>query len=341
MNILFIDCTKSAYDDETLAAAPMGGIQSATARLALQLAASGMKVSVMNARNDARMGGGVRWLPRGVVPDTQHYDAVIVNNEPKLFDLVKPQIAKGAKPYMWLHNPAGLWKFIRKGRIMPLLRYRPHAVFIGTVQRREGWYMRDASVILHSIPPFYFSTPRETPPQNKDAVFISKSYRGLRYALHVWRDKIHPRMNRARFIIFSDVDGFDHLGISDAEAARCGIVRAARLPRPELAAALQDMRLMFYPGHADETFCLAAAEASALGLPIVTRGIGSLSERVVHGKTGYVASCDNDIADHVCRLMTDDGVWMDMHRNSIAFAEAYRDAHSLASWRALLADHMG
>ena len=341
MNILFIDCTKSAYDDETLASSPMGGIQSATARLALQLAASGMAVSVMNAREDAKTGGGVHWLSRAAVPDTQGYDAVIVNNEPKLFDLAKAQIAKGARPYLWLHNPVGLWKFIRKGRILPLRRYSPHAVFIGTVQRRQGWYMRDASVILHSIPPFYFSAPRATAPSSRDAVFISKSYRGLKEALHLWRDKIHPRLDDARFIIFSDVDSFAHLGISDAEAERCGIVRAARLPRPQLAAAMQRMRMMLYPGHADETFCLAAAEASALGLPVVTKGIGSLSERVRHGETGYVAADDDTLADHVCRLMTDDAAWMQMHLNSLSFAESYRDAHSLAAWRALLAHHTG
>ena len=43
---------------------------------------------------------------------------------------------------------------------------------------------------------------------------------------------------------------------------------------------------MLVPGHKGEVFCLAAEEAKALCVPIVTMGFGSLSERVDHLKTG-------------------------------------------------------
>ena len=46
---------------------------------------------------------------------------------------------------------------------------------------------------------------------------------------------------------------------------------------------------MLVPGHKGEVFCLAAEEARELCIPIVTLGYGSLYERVIHNKTGFLA----------------------------------------------------
>ena len=46
---------------------------------------------------------------------------------------------------------------------------------------------------------------------------------------------------------------------------------------------------MLVPGHVGEVFCLAAEEARELCIPIVTLGYGSLNERVIHEKTGFIA----------------------------------------------------
>ena len=52
---------------------------------------------------------------------------------------------------------------------------------------------------------------------------------------------------------------------------------------------LSKARVFLIPGHKAELFCLAAAEASQMCIPIVTLGYGCLSERVIHKKTGFVA----------------------------------------------------
>ena len=48
-------------------------------------------------------------------------------------------------------------------------------------------------------------------------------------------------------------------------------------------------KVLLVPGHKSELFCIAAEEARELCIPIITLGIGSLSERVEHGVTGYIA----------------------------------------------------
>jgi glycosyltransferase involved in cell wall biosynthesis len=46
---------------------------------------------------------------------------------------------------------------------------------------------------------------------------------------------------------------------------------------------------MLYGGHRVEAFCLAVAEAQALGVPAVVRPIAAMPERVRDGITGFIA----------------------------------------------------
>ena len=60
---------------------------------------------------------------------------------------------------------------------------------------------------------------------------------------------------------------------------------------------------------------MAAEEARELCIPIVTLGIGSLSERVIHNKTGFIAKNDNDFANYTLQLFNDDQIWNEIRKN--------------------------
>ena len=55
---------------------------------------------------------------------------------------------------------------------------------------------------------------------------------------------------------------------------------------------LKNYRALLYLGHKSDIFTLTAEEAIKLGIPVVTYGIGSLADRVVHGVSGFV--CGNE-----------------------------------------------
>ena len=74
-------------------------------------------------------------------------------------------------------------------------------------------------------------------------------------------------------------------------------------------------RMIILPGHKAELFCLAAEEARELCVPIVTLGIGSLSERVNHNKTGLVAKNKNEFVDFVIELFKNDKLWLSLRSN--------------------------
>ena len=65
-------------------------------------------------------------------------------------------------------------------------------------------------------------------------------------------------------------------------------------------------KVFLVPGHKAELYCLAAEEARELCIPIVTMGIGSLYERVEHGKTGFIAKNENEFASYTLELFNND-----------------------------------
>jgi glycosyltransferase involved in cell wall biosynthesis len=73
--------------------------------------------------------------------------------------------------------------------------------------------------------------------------------------------------------------------------------------------------MLLLPGHEAELFCLAAEEARELCLPIITLGSGSLSERVIHGVTGFIAKNDDEFSQYTLNLFKDDKLWNDLRLN--------------------------
>src|SRR5258707_11811098 len=85
-----------------------------------------------------------------------------------------------------------------------------------------------------------------------------------------------------------------------------GARRSPPIGREALASALLCARVMLYRGDPGETFCLALAEAQAMGIPAVVRPLGSTPERVIDGVTGHVAEDDEGFAAAAVRLLRDD-----------------------------------
>ena len=72
---------------------------------------------------------------------------------------------------------------------------------------------------------------------------------------------------------------------------------------------------MLVPGHKGEVFCLAAEEAKALCVPIVTMGFGSLSERVDHLKTGYIAKTKSEFINFAIDILNNNKTYLELKKN--------------------------
>jgi glycosyltransferase involved in cell wall biosynthesis len=96
-----------------------------------------------------------------------------------------------------------------------------------------------------------------------------------------------------------------------------GIRCFAPVGRKRLAGLLSNARVMLYRGDPGETFCLALAEAQAMGVPAVVRPLGSAGERVIDGITGRVAENDRAFAEAAIEVLRDDGLWRQWHMGAL------------------------
>jgi glycosyltransferase involved in cell wall biosynthesis len=289
---------------ETLRSRPMGGVETAFALLAQALAARGH---------------AVRQTRGGELGEA---DLVIANRVPRLF----AALPRRGRRVLWLHNPAG---YLRKPRhAVPLLRARPVLVALGRHhQATIPWWLpgQRVRIPLAVAPPFDAGAAERAPPPPV-AVFTSNPLRGLDWLLTLWAERILPAVPGAELHCYT---GSATYGGDPRLAARAApvLARAAATPgvrllapvaRPLLRDRLLGARAMLYRGDPGETFCLALAEAQALGLPAVVTALGAVPERVQDGETGVVAASDAAFAQAAIALLRDNTLWTAMHRAALA-----------------------
>ena len=257
------------------------------------------------------------WNQLSQVDGTVSYDLMIVNVSPYLFENFKHIQAK--KKILWIHNEAKYLLYWQ--RLKFLLKYRPIVVFSGKYHKSTLPFFIPTGgrkIIPYGISDKVLNMiPCDLEEKNKRVYFTSNPLRSLRWLVDLWVKEIHPQVPDAELHIFSDWRTYGAWGISVKNRMQIEIEYASQfsdnniiirdvLPKNELFAEMKQGRAMFYRGDRAETFCLAVAEAQALGLPAVVCDLGSMKERVEHGVTGFVANTDADFVEYATRVLTDD-----------------------------------
>ncbi|QQR81169.1 MAG: glycosyltransferase family 4 protein [Deltaproteobacteria bacterium] len=169
----------------------------------------------------------------------------------------------------------------------------------------------------------FFPAPSNLKDRKKQIVYASTPFRGLDILLKVF-PKIKQKVPDASCAILS---GMQTYGISDDQdqkeygdlyirAQQPGVTLYGPLAKRELVKILEESRLMTYPNTFAETFCIAALEAQAAGLPVVTTDLAGLKERVSDGIDGFLISghasetlYQEKFIEYVTTLLTDDSLW--------------------------------
>ena len=82
-------------------------------------------------------------------------------------------------------------------------------------------------------------------------------------------------------------------------------------------AAVRRSRAMLYLGHKVEAFCIAVAEAQAMGVPSVVAPVAAVPERVIDGVTGFIHADPQKFADAALAILTDDALWRRQHEAAL------------------------
>jgi glycosyltransferase involved in cell wall biosynthesis len=308
-----------AFDGVMAERAPLGGAETAFVALAEALAARGHQVEARNRCCTAVAHNGVRWAP--LSPDLPYAcDLYIGNRSHRVIGLVR----RAGRRVLWLHNPAF---YLKKPRnLWRLAWYRPTLVVTGTyhVATIPRWLPCGGREIIPYgvLDRFRTAPPREPPPPR--AIYTSNPLRGLDWLLDLWVERIKPAVPAAELHVYAGAAVYGLAGtlrarrmdevLARADAlAASGVRRFAPVGRKALATVLLGARVMLYRGDPGETFCLALAEAQAMGVPAVVEPLGSTPERVIDGVTGRVAKDDDGFVAAAVALLRNDELWRRWH----------------------------
>jgi glycosyltransferase involved in cell wall biosynthesis len=308
-----------AFDGVMAETAPLGGAETAFVALAEALAARGHRVEARNRCRATVIHKGVRWAPLSRdLPDA--CDLYIGSRSHRVIGLVR----RARRRLFWLHNPASNLKKPR--HLWRLARYRPTLVVSGAYHAATipTWLPCGGRQIIPYgiLDRFRNASPREPPPPR--AIFTSNPLRGLDWLLDLWVAGIRPAVPQAELHIYAGAAVYGLMGSPRARRieevlaradglAASGVRSFAPVGREALAKALLDARVMLYRGDPGETFCLALAEAQAIGVPAVVKPLGSTSERVIDGVTGRVTEDDDAFVTAAVALLRDDELWQKRH----------------------------
>ena len=143
---------------------------------------------------------------------------------------------------------------------------------------------------------------------NNLSIFTSRADRNLDLLLNIWKELIYPQFNAAKLLITPPLNNL-------ANSHNISFRRTDN--QNYMIEDIKKSRIFLIPGHKAELFCLAAEEARELCVPIVTLGIGCLSERIIHEKTGFAAKNNVEFSDYVIELYKNDDLWNKIRNNLI------------------------
>lgn len=331
------------FDGRTPEQGPLGGAESSVIQLVETLAARGHDVTVYNKCQAALDYRGVKWRPIGRgVPDTA--DLFIANRGDKVLKLCP----NAKRTVFWTHNPC---RYMLKARYLwQFLRRRPVIVFIGDYHAGTlpSWVPDGGRrTIPYGLPDTFCQAAPADSVSGPRAIFTSNPLRGLDWLLERWSKDIEPQVPGAELHVFSGARTYGAAGARKGDKMGEVLARAealagqgVRLREPVGKAALADemrlSRVMLYRGDINETYCLAVAEAQAMGIPAVVQPIGSMAERVRDGETGFVAADDASFALAARNLLTDDALWRRQNVRALEVQRSWRWPDAAAAFEDLI-----
>ena len=290
MNIGFVNFTPLVYTVETPFEKPLGGSESALCYLSLFLARLGHKVKLFCRVDKPKIIKKVFHFPVNKIFSKEalsNLDFLIVQNTPKYALELKQYLSPKTKLIFWsehafnqpdvscLKNPEyrNLYDFFI---FISLWQAEGFLNFFG-LDKNRCFILRNAAA------PFFIEKKIDLNEKKEPIlVYTSTPFRGLDILLEAF-PLIKKKIGEAKLWIFSSMKVYqqnDHQFESLYQKAGSieGVKYFGSVSQSLLAEKLSKASIFAYPNIFPETSCIAAMEAMALGLQIVTSNLGALPE---------------------------------------------------------------
>lgn len=292
LSIVFLDSHPWDYHAATPLQRPLGGTQSAACHLAASLAARGHRVALSTHTTEPGFHRGVECVGREPGRDARwlrNFDVVLMLGTGSAEQL-RPAFPATTQLLLWTGFSANL-------KVMHhLASDKEHAGWDGyafaslwQMRRFREAYRLPAErcrVLRYGAAPPFLASPERTAPPPVAPTFLhtSSPERGLSVLLDAW-PAIRAGLPGARLIVTAGRQTYQIAEADDAHRALYDRARATEdvdYVGPQSQTALAELArrcdALLYPSVFGETGCIAAIEAMAAGLRVVTTDLAALPE---------------------------------------------------------------
>ncbi len=326
-DIVFFDAlAKKYYDRISLEKEAMGGTEATVVRVAEGLAALGLKVCVMQARPayfEPTMGQHCFFMHA----DDYSKEKVTCRHYIQLRAAANSHLFPTAKKYLWMHDLAGKEdtdqaEDIRKNNITVIGVSKWHR---DNIREFLPHYDHKIRYIYNPVEEKLYDIGERNNTYDKNTiVWTASPHKGLKHALDLFTE-MKKRNDKMNFIIFNP-------GYYTLDTSQVSLIPGVNVYGPmnclSVWNVIKSALCIFYPTDWQETFGLVAAEANALGVPLVTHRLAALAETV----NGDYQFADSD--EKAIQKVLD---WNKWGRPITTGQEEFKKENVIVEWVKLLA----
>lgn len=307
MKICFLDKTSFEYDFNDKYSPLLRGAETILINLSKSISLLGHEVFIFNNCRKSIKNNNYHWNSiNQLINKNNYFDVAITNADANLLNLVNAK-----KKIVLSYSLQPIEKFLRKKQLFPYIKHRPKIFLLGEYHKKKRSIFLSlfgSEIYTPGIDDIFLESKIKFPKYSNQAIFASRSDRNLNILLEIWNNYILPKSTNYKLLITPNNEDANFLKKKNIYFRKMDL-------QGNLIKDLLSSKMMLVPGHKAELFCLAAEEARELCLPIITLGIGSLKERVEHGKTGFIAKNYSEFAQYTLDLFKQDDLYNNLVKN--------------------------
>ena len=307
MKICFIDKTEFQYTYQDINKSFIRGAENVLINLSLSFTELGHEVVVFNNCFNEFKSKNYSWLNiKRVNSNDFNFDIALSNNDTRLLDNLRAK-----RKYVISHSLLSLEKFIRKKQLKSYFVNKPIYLLLGKYHKSKMsklFSIYGTMNLDYGLDKVFLDKSIEDNVDKNLAMFTSRTDRNLDLLIDVWKTNIFS-INKELKLFTSPIK---------KDLSNFGIFNRSYVDKDKYINQIIKSRVVILPGHKAELYCLAASEAQELCIPIVTMGIGSLSERVEHNSTGLIDKNKKQFGDYIIDIFSNDDIWLSFRKKLLS-----------------------
>ena len=304
LSIIFIDNSDSNFTGKDLNTTKVRGTEASIILLSESFAKKGFNVTVLTCTHQIITHNNVTYVNKNEIPINNFNLCIAVSNANLFYGI------SANKYIVWSNSLQSIEKFIRKKQLLPFLRFKPKVMTMCNYQHQKRSFYTSfygKLCISLTVDPVFFNEPvdKNYIPKNI-ALNNVRSHRNIDWLVNIWKKYIYNKNGDETLFINPNIIK------NEKDLLKFNIKIRKYVERKELLNELKETKVFIYTGHKSDVWTLTVEEAVQMCVPVVTFGIGSVSDRVKHGVNGFIVKTDSEFAYYLKRILNDDEFYLDI-----------------------------